>query len=377
MSNMAGKQKKNKPLRYYDYSLLFLIIFLLCFGLVMLYSTSSYYGFTRFNDSAYYVKKQLFATSLGIVAMYIVSIIPYQWWMKLASFGYIVAFVLCVAVIFIGREAKGQSRWLQIGPLSFQPSELAKLAMILFFATVIYKAPKSLDTWKNLLIVGAMSIPMIAPILYNNLSTAIIIAGIVVCMLFVASPKSRYFVILAALGIVAVALVIMFAISGSDGGYRLERVQIWLDPEAHEKGYQTLQGLYAIGSGGLFGKGLGESMQKLGFIPEAQNDMIFSVICEELGLFGAICVIILFILVIWRLMVIANNAQDLFGSMLVVGVMSHLSIQVVLNIAVVTNTIPNTGISLPFISYGGTSSLFLLAEMGLALSVARGIKLES
>ena len=377
MSKMAGKQKKNKPLRYYDYSLLFLIIFLLCFGLVMLYSTSSYYGFTRFDDSAYYVKKQLFATSLGIIAMFVVSIIPYQWWMKFASLGYIVAFGLCVIVIFVGREAKGQSRWLQIGPLSFQPSELAKLAIILFIATIIYKTPKGLGNWKNLLKIGAMSIPVILPILYNNLSTAIIISGIVVCMLFVASPKSRYFVLLGAVGMIAVVLVVMFAISGGEGGYRLERVQIWLNPEAHEKGYQTLQGLYAIGSGGLFGKGLGESMQKLGFIPEAQNDMIFSVICEELGLFGAVCVIILFILVIWRLMIIANNAQDLFGSMLVVGVMSHLSIQVVLNIAVVTNTIPNTGISLPFISYGGTSILFLLAEMGLALSVARGIKLES
>jgi len=377
VSKMAGKQKKNKPLRYYDYSLLFLIIFLLCFGLVMLYSTSSYYGFTRFDDSAYYVKKQLFATSLGIVAMFVVSMIPYQWWMKWATFGYIAAFILCVAVIFVGREAKGQSRWLQIGPLSFQPSELAKLAIILFLATIIYKAPKGLGDWRNLLKIAGVSAPIILPILYNNLSTAIIIAGIVVCMLFVASPKSRYFVLLGAVGVVAVVLVIMFAMSGGEGGYRLERVQVWLNPEVHDKGYQTLQGLYAIGSGGLFGKGLGESMQKLGFIPEAQNDMIFSVICEELGLFGAVCVIILFLLVIWRLMIIANNAQDLFGSMLVVGVMSHLSIQVILNIAVVTNTIPNTGISLPFISYGGTSILFLLAEMGLALSVARGIKLES
>ena len=158
--------------------------------------------------------------------------------------------------------------------------------------------------------------------------------------------------------------------------YRADRIKIWLNPEAYEKGYQTLQGLYAIGSGGLFGKGLGESMQKLGFIPEAQNDMIFSVICEELGLFGAVCVILLFLLMIWRFMIIANNASDLYGALVVVGIMAHLSIQVILNIAVVTNTIPNTGISLPFISYGGTSVLFLLAEMGLALSVAKGIKFE-
>ena len=376
MARQREKRKKQKPLRYYDYSLLFLIIFLLCFGLVMLYSTSSYYGFTRFNDSAYYLKKQLFATTLGIVGMFILSMIPYQFWMKFASLAYIVAFGLCVAVIFVGREAKGQSRWLQVGPLSFQPSEFAKLATILCIATVIYKTSSKLSSLQNLVKIGALAIPIVLPILYNNLSTAIIVAGIVVCMLFVASPKYKYFVALAAVGAAGVAMVIAIAMSGGEGGYRLERVQIWLDPSSHEKGYQTLQGLYAIGSGGLFGKGLGESMQKLGFIPEAQNDMIFSVICEELGLFGAVCVIIVFILMLWRLMVIANNADDMFGALLVVGIMSHLSIQVVLNIAVVTNTIPNTGISLPFISYGGTSILFLLAEMGLALSVARGIKLE-
>ncbi len=158
--------------------------------------------------------------------------------------------------------------------------------------------------------------------------------------------------------------------------YRAERLKIWLEPEKYEKGYQTLQGLYAIGSGGLFGKGMGASMQKLGFVPEAQNDMIYSIICEELGLFGAICVILLFLVLIWRFMVIANNAQDLYGALIVTGVLSHIAIQVILNIAVVTNTIPNTGISLPFISYGGTSVAFLLAEIGLVLSVSRGIRLE-
>ena len=149
-----------------------------------------------------------------------------------------------------------------------------------------------------------------------------------------------------------------------------------LNPEEYEKGYQTLQGLYAIGSGGLFGKGLGASMQKLGFIPEAQNDMIFSVICEELGLFGATCLILLYLLLIWRFMIIANNAADLYGALIVVGIMAHIAIQVILNIAVVTNTMPNTGILLPFVSYGGTSIMFLLGEMGLALSVSRGIKFE-
>ena len=218
--------------------------------------------------------------------------------------------------------------------------------------------------------IRAIVLPIVAVVAYNNLSTAIIILGIAVCMLFVASPKYSHFVLMAAaVGVVGVVFI-------SFEAYRMDRIKIWLNPEAYEKGYQTLQGLYAIGSGGLFGKGLGESMQKLGFIPEAQNDMIFSVICEELGLFGAVCVILLFLLMIWRFMIIANNASDLYGALVVVGIMAHLSIQVILNIAVVTNTIPNTGISLPFISYGGTSVLFLLAEMGLALSVAKGIKFE-
>ena len=370
MARRQEKEKKQKPIRYFDYSLLFLIIFLLCFGLVMLYSTSSYYGSTRFGDTAYYLKKQLFATSLGIIAMIIVSRIPYRFWMRVSGLAYLMAFGLCTAVIFIGTEAKGPARWIYIGPLSFQPSEFAKLAVIIFLATIIYKTSKQVGDFKTLVKVMAIVLPVVGVVAYNNLSTAIIILGIAVCMLFVASPKYSHFLIVG--GVVLAVGVIFIALAS----YRAERIQIWLHPEEYEKGYQTLQGLYAIGSGGLFGKGLGESMQKLGFIPEAQNDMIFSVICEELGLFGAICLILLYLLIIWRFMVIANNAADLYGALLVVGIMAHISIQVVLNIAVVTNTIPNTGISLPFVSYGGTSILFLLSEMGLALSVSRGIKFE-
>jgi len=174
--------------------------------------------------------------------------------------------------------------------------------------------------------------------------------------------------------------VIFMTVNAGDSleGFRSERILAWLDPESYAqgKGFQTLQALYAIGSGGVWGKGLGQSMQKLSFIPEAQNDMIFSIICEELGLFGAIAIILMFIMLLWRMMIVANNARDLFGAMLVVGVMGHIAIQAVLNIAVVTATIPNTGISLPFISYGGSSVLFLLIEIGLVLSVARGIQLK-
>ena len=201
----------------------------------------------------------------------------------------------------------------------------------------------------------------------NNLSTAIIIMGIAVILVFVASPKYLQFVAMGGLGVGFLAIFL------SVESYRLERLAIWRNPEAYEKGYQTLQGLYAIGSGGLFGVGYGQSMQKLGFVPEAQNDMIFSIICEEFGLIGAILLMLLFLLMGWRLLMIAVHVTDLFGCMIAVGTMGHIMIQVILNIAVVTNTIPNTGITLPFISYGGTSVLFLLSEMGLALNVSRHV----
>lgn len=370
MAKRPEKEKKEKTIRYFDYSLLFLIIFLLCFGLIMLYSTSSYYGSTRFDDAAYYVRRQMYASALGLAAMIVVSRIPYQIWIQFSTLAYLGALGLCTAVIFVGTEAKGQARWLKIGPVQFQPSELAKIGVILFLATIIYKTPKRMGEFKSLVKIMLIVMPVVGVVAYNNLSTAIIILGIAVCMLFVASPKYSHFVLMAA-AVLAVG-VIFIALAP----YRMERIDVWLNPEQHEKGYQTLQGLYAIGSGGLFGKGLGESMQKLGFIPEAQNDMIFSVICEELGLFGAVCLILLYLLIIWRLVVIANNAADLYGALIVVGILAHIAIQVLLNIAVVTNTIPNTGVSLPFISYGGTSISILLAEMGLALSVSRGIKLE-
>lgn len=369
MSKRQGA-KREKPIKYFDYSLLFIIIFLVCFGLVMLYSTSSYNGEVKFGDAAFYLKKQLFATVLGLIAMGMIAKIDYHVWMRFGKAAYLLALVLCVSVIFIGTTVNGSKRWLRLGPLSFQPSDFAKLCVIIFLATMISRMPKQMRKFSTVIRVVVMVLPIVAVIAINNLSTAIIILGIAVALVFVASPKYLQFFLMGGLGVGFGAAFIMFE------SYRAERLKIWLHPEDYDKGYQTLQGLYAIGSGGLFGKGLGESMQKLGFVPEAQNDMIFSIICEELGLFGAICVILLFLLMIWRFMVIANNAPDLYGALIVVGVMAHVAIQVILNIAVVTNTIPNTGITLPFISYGGTSILFLMSEMGLALSVARRIKFQ-
>lgn len=365
------RSRPAKKTIYFDYTLLFIIIFLVCFGLVMLYSTSSYNAQLKYGDGLHYVKRQLFAMGLGFAAMFVVSKIDYHVWLKFSSLAYIGAIGLCVFVIFGGKESHGQSRWIELGPLSFQPSEFAKIAVIIFLATMISRMPKKMGDFKTVVKVFITLIPILGPVAYTNLSTAIIIACIAVALTFVASPKYLQFFIAGGAVIGAGALYLL-----TTSGYRGERIDIWLHPESHEKGYQTMQGLYAIGSGRLFGKGLGESMQKLGFVPEAQNDMIFSIICEELGLFGAVCVILLFLLMIWRFMIIANNAQDLYGALLVVGIMTHIAIQVILNIAVVTNSIPNTGITLPFISYGGTSAAFLLAELGLAFSVSRGIKLE-
>ena len=356
-----------KQAGYVDLGLLCIVLILVGFGLVMLYSTSAYNGQIKFQDAAYYLKKQLFATILGVGVMMVANI-DYHFWEKFAVLAYIVSLILSGLVLVVGSEINGSKRWLALGPLSFQPSEYAKVAVILFLAFLIGRNVKRMGKIKTMFLIMLSILPIVGLVGTNNLSTAIIILGIAVILIFVASPKYMQFIGMGALGVGFIAIFLSLE------SYRLERLAIWRNPEAYEKGYQTLQGLYAIGSGGVFGRGLGESMQKLGFVPEAQNDMIFSIICEELGLVGAVLVILLFLLLIWRLMVIAGNATDLFGALIVTGIMGHMAIQVILNIAVVTNTIPNTGITLPFISYGGTSVLFLLAEMGLALSISSQVK---
>jgi len=376
---------KRKEEKFFDYSLLFIVLFLTCFGLVMIYSVSSYEGAMRYGDAAYFLKSQLVATILGLALMIVVANIPYHFWQKFATASFIASHVLILLVLTpLGIERNNARRWIDVFGTSLQPAEVAKLGMILFLASLVCQmGTKKIRTTKGFLTVLAMPVPICLMVwqITTNLSSAIIIFGIALLMLFVASPDYKRFVIIGAI-VTALVTIIIFTIinisTSENMGFRSERVLAWLDPEAYamDKGFQTLQALYAIGSGGILGKGLGQSMQKLGFLPEAQNDMIFSIICEELGLFGAVAIILMFLLLIWRFMVVANNANDLFGALLVVGVMGHIAIQVFLNIAVVTNTIPNTGISLPFISYGGSSAMFLLIEIGIVLSVARGIRLK-
>ena len=369
------EEEKGKN-RYFDYTLLFLVIFMLGFGLVMLYSVSSYTAQVEYSgDSFHYVKSQLQSELIGCVLLIFFMKIDYHRWFKFGFLIYLAACALCAAVYTpLGIESGGQSRWISIGGVfTFQPSEAAKLGLIVFMAVLLCKTLKSLKNPATELAAFVFAVILAAIAGFNNLSTGIILGGIAFVMIFVASPKKiRHFMAIFAVlaGLIAIATIVA-------GGYRSTRIAAWLNPEQYaDDAYQTLQGLYAIGSGGLFGKGLGASMQKLGFVPEAQNDMIFSIICEELGLFGAVGTILLFVLLIWRFMVIANNAPDLFGSLIVVGVMTQIALQVILNIAVVTNTIPNTGITLPFISYGGSSVLILLSEMGLVLNISSQVRLD-
>ena len=376
-------KKKKKVKHFYDYSLLFCIIFLTAFGLVMIYSASSYSAQLNYKgNGAYFMERQAGIAAVGFVAMIIISKMDYHIFARFSVLAYLMSYILMIAVSFVGREVNGKRRWLAIGPLSFQPTEFVKIALIVMLAAMITTMGIKINKWRNMGYVVAMTLPIAGLVAMNNLSSGIIVCGIAFVMLFVACKVKWPFFTIGALGLGTLAF------AGPIGKflmtikllqpYQFRRIEAWLNPESDptDKGFQVLQGLYAIGSGGLVGQGLGESIQKLGFLPESQNDMIFAIICEELGLFGAVSIILIFLFMIYRFMLIANNAPDLFGALLVVGVMGHSAIQVILNIAVVTNTIPNTGITLPFISYGGTSVLFLLMEMGVVLSVSNQIKLE-
>ncbi len=383
-ANIKQEKTTTDKVRYFDYSLVAVVIFLVCFGLVMLYSTSSYSALTDYGDSMYYFRRQLFFCILGFVAVFFVSRYDYRKLVRLAWPVYVASIILMILVLTpIGIEANGARRWLQLPfGLTFQPSELAKVAVILLIPVIICRMGKKIETLGGtlqvILLYGGISAACVY-FLTDNLSAAIIVLGIAVILVFVVHPKTAPFLITLGVlvGLAAVAIVYIANNVTSSGNFRLRRIIAWLNPEEYSSdiGYQTLQGLYAIGSGGMFGKGLGNSAQKT-IIPEVQNDMILSIICEELGIFGVILVLVLFGMLLYRLLFIARNAPDLFGSLLVTGIFAHIALQVIFNVAVVTNLIPNTGITLPFISYGGTSVLLLLIEMGIALSVSRQIELE-
>lgn len=377
------ESKVPNKIQYFDYSLLAIVIFLVCFGLVMLYSTSSYSAQVKFGDSMYFFKRQAIISAGSVGVMLFVSIIHYHWYARLAKLAYWVSFVLMALVLTpLGVEAYGARRWIQL-PFgqTMQPAEVTKIAVIMFIPLLICKAGKRIKDWEVFGKIFLWGVAAAAGVYFltDNLSTAIIVFGMVCIMLFVVHPLTAPFVTLAAAASVLIVIVvkILDVLMDSSSNFRIGRILVWLHPEEYSSkgGFQVLQGLYAIGSGGFFGKGLGNSAQKM-VIPEVQNDMILAIICEELGVFGAIVMLTLFGMLLYRLMFIAQNAPDLYGSLMVTGIFAHIAIQVILNVCVVLNIIPTTGITLPFVSYGGTSILFLMVEMGIALGVSGRIKIE-
>ena len=330
-------EPEKKPVRrargYFDYSLLFVWIFIMLLGYVLLYSASSYVALTSYGNSFYFLRKQVFSTAVGLLPMGFCTIIDYRRWRNFAKYAYMGSLITVFLVLSpIGIENHGAKRWVGVGSLQFQPAEVVKIGVILMTAYMLSKC--GAHALRNVRICYQIYAPaIIGGVLIvgitSNLSSAIIIFGIGAIMIIIAGADKKFALSLVALGGLFL-VVILIAGAAMGKGFRFSRIMVWLNPEeyADSGGYQVMQGLYAIGSGGLFGKGLGNSAQKLGFVPEATNDMIFSIICEETGLAGAIILILIFALLLWRLCVISMHCQELSGALLSAGIMGHLAIQV-------------------------------------------------
>ena len=343
------KAVKKQAVHYFDYSLLAIIIFLMCFGLVMLYSISSYEARTEYGDGMYFLKRQGLIGLGSIVVMMWVSRLDYHMFSKYAAMSYWGSMLLLALVKFtpLGIEVNGARRWFRLpANQSFQPAEIMKIAVIIFIPYLICRMGNKVHTLKGSL--GVVEWGGLAAlgvyVLTDNLSSAIIVMGISCCILFVVHKKQKIFLWIAGggLAVFVAGSYILGRLLENSTSFRLRRIIAWLNPEKYAStiSFQTVQGLYAIGSGGFFGKGLGNGVQKT-VIPEVQNDMILSAICEELGVFGAIIILVLFGLLIYRLLFIAQNAPDLYGALIMTGIMSHIAIQVILNVMVVTNMMPN------------------------------------
>lgn len=393
LDRIRNKYKRDtgkKP--YFDFTLLVVVIMLVCFGFIMIYSASAYQANLKFGNSMYFLNKQVMAAVMGFVIMLILVFIPPKVYKLIPSWVYIAASFVIMALLLVPGihiSSHGATRWIKLGPLpQFEPVELVKLLVIIFYARTITRKQKEMDTWPGILmpLIPVVLLCLFIYVASRNLSSALIVFMIPVLMIsIIAKDKKKILLIwggvalLAGLVVGGIVLLDHFSQGGASSiSFRFGRILAWLHPEKYvsDEGFQVLQGLYAIGSGGLFGKGLGESIVKIGDISEAQNDMIFSIVCEELGIFGAICLMLMFGILVYRLFIIAGNTRDLFNAMLIIGILCHISVQVLLNIAVVTNSVPNTGVSLPFISAGGTSVLLFLAEIGIALAVGRTILID-
>lgn len=373
-----GKRRWGK-LGKIDGIFLLIVLMLLVFGLIMLFSSSYVYAYyNEKGDSFHFIKRQAIFAIIGLVVMFVASYFDYHIFRKLAPWVTLAAIVLLVITVIMRFTIyKGAiTRWIRIGSIQFQPSEIAKFAVIIMFAHIACANQKKIKTFQyGVVPFVAVLIAIIGPMmLETHVSGTILVCCIGASLMIIGGTDIKYFVMVAAVAAVGLMVIIL----GGWIGYALERLQYWLDPFSAplKEGYQVIQSMYAIASGGLIGQGIGESRQKFLYLPEPQNDFIFAIVCEELGFVGAVVVILLFVCFVWRGFAIALRAKDLYGTLVAAGITIQFGLQALLNMMVVTNTIPNTGISLPFFSYGGTALLMLLGEMGVMLNISRSAAVE-
>ena len=371
----SRKTKKSKKVsqfvnNQFDFILCVSVLLLLASGIIMVLSASSPSALSKTGSSYTYVIRQLGFGIAGIGLMALASKIDYRFYKKFYKLGYFISLILLIIVPIMGSGAKGAVRWIEIGILRFQPSEVVKLLLIIFFAVHLTNQKEEIRTFKGFIINYVLLAPtlVILAVFQEHLSATVIILAIVTIMMLVAGSKINHFITMIPIGMVGIAALLF---KGAE--FRLARIFSFLDPwaDARETGWQAIQSLYAIGSGGIFGTGLGESTQKYLYISEPHNDFIFSVIAEELGFIGCVFVIALFGIFIWRGIIIATKAPDTFGSLLAIGITAMIGLQAIINMGVVTSLLPVTGMALPFISYGGTSLLLLLASVGVLLNISR------
>lgn len=367
-----NRPKDNKNMGQIDYGIFYTLCILLSIGVVMVYSASSFYAMFHNNDSMYFFKRQLIWAIIGVISMTVMMSIDYHKLKKITPTLLICTIPLLIAVFFFP-AINGAKRWISLGPLSFQPSELTKYAVVMFLAfSIDLKGDKVKDFWHELVpylgVAGFFAALILAE---HNMSIAAIIMIVTFIMLFVAGGKIKHL-----FGIILPALftLAIFFIFSSD--YRRERMLNFIDPwkDAADAGYQLIQSFLALGSGGLTGLGLGQSRQKTLYMPEPHNDFIFSIIGEEVGLIGCLFIIGLFLIFIWRGVKVAMNARDTYGKLLAMGITSIIAVQAIINIAVVTGSMPVTGVPMPFISYGGTSLVINLTAMGILLNISRQVE---
>lgn len=382
MTKLANKKEN----RNFDFTVVVTLLLLLALGIIMVLSASSPTALAEEGDSYAYVKKQLLFAGLGLIGMFFISTIDYRIYQKLYKPIYLFVVLLLLAVPLIGYEVNGAKRWINLFNItSFQPSEVAKIGLILFFAAYLVKYKDSLKKWWDnkthrypsglwpALILLAIPASILL-FIQTHLSATLVVITVVSIMILVAGARLRHFIVIGVIGGgLAGTLLYILATYADIGAFRIARFTAFLDPwsDPQGDGWQIIQSLYAVGSGGLFGVGLGNSMQKYLYISEPHNDFIFAVVAEELGFVGCAVILILFAILIWRGIVIAVNAKDLFGTLVAVGITSLIAIQVIINIGVVTSVFPVTGMALPFFSYGGTSLFVLLCTMGILLNISR------